>query len=312
MATYTQLSMDEVRQFASFFEIGPVVSFNPLDGGAANSSFHVRTQNNEYVLSVCDEKSLEEVDNLTKLLICLEENDFPTTRVVRSADKSAVTSYRGKPVFLKRYIEGKVQDDLNQDMLRELGRNIAKLHQVSSPEYLPEEFPYGVDFFSQVTDSDLDSKFNEWLKGKKREIEERFHADLPRGLVHGDIFYDNILFNESSLAAIIDFEEASDYYLVFDIGMCVIGTCAKRGRISLPKVRSLVEGYQNERKLSYLERESLQNFVQYGAVATAFWRFKQYNIVNPDKSKSSKFKEMKDLADNVASIDPTEFQEKTF
>lgn len=312
MATYTKLSLDEVKRFADFFGIGPVISFNPLENGAANSSFHLTTSDDNYVLSICDEKSQKEIGNLTKLLDYLKYNHFPTTKIIKSADGTAVASYQGKPVFLKRFIKGEVHKDLSPSMLMQLGESIADLHRIPAPDYLPTVFPYGVDFFPQVTSSDLNPLFRGWLERKKREIISAFQPDLPRGLVHGDIFYDNVLFSGDSLAAILDFEEASNYYLIFDLGMCAVGTCTEERKISLPKIEVLINGYQSKRELSTVERKSLQTFVQYGAAATSFWRFRQYNLVNPNKRESERFKEMIDLADNVAAIPSAQFINQLF
>lgn len=312
MASYTQLSADEIKVLAGFFGIHEVVSFSPLEVGAANSSLYLITPDGNYVLSVCDGKSPEDIGNLTQLLSYLEDNNFPTNRVIKSPDGSAVTSYQEKPVYLKRFIEGKVYENLNLSMLVQLGERIADLHGIPAPDYLPTAFPYGADFFSEITSSNLNPQFNKWLERKKREITPIFHFGLPRGLVHGDIFYDNVLFDGDSLTAVIDFEEASNYYLIFDLGMCAVGTCTEERRISLPKIKALVDGYQSKRELSSLERESLQTFIMYGAAATSFWRFKQYNLVNPDESKSERFREMVDLEDELATIPATQFISQVF
>lgn len=312
MASYTQLSATEINGLAGFFRIGEVASFSPLEGGSANSSYIIKTTDNVYVLSVCDEKTHQDVEVLSRLLGLLEEYNFPTTKIVRSTNGTKVATILGKPVFLKRFIDGKVCDDLTPGMLVQLGESIADLHKIPVQDYLPASFPYGVDFFSDVTSSSLDTQFSEWLDRKKSEITSAFHPDLPRGLVHGDIFYDNVLFSGNRLAAIIDFEEACNYYLIFDIGMCAVGTCTDEGRISLPKIKALISGYQNKRKLSGLEKASLQTFIQYGAVATSFWRFKQYHFINPDREKSNQFRAMFDLANEVASIPPAEFNESVF
>ncbi len=312
MANYTQLSAKEVDGLAGFFGIGEVTSFSSLEGGSNNSNYLLKARDDVYILSVGDGKKQEEVEVLSRLLGLLEKYDFPTTKLVVSANRTKVTAHRGKAVFLKKFIEGKVCDDLTIDMLVQLGESIADLHQIPVPDYLPTSFPYGVDFFSEVISTGRDPKFSGWLERKKLEITSAFHSDLPRGLVHGDIFYDNVLFNGNRLAAIIDFEEASDYYLIFDLGMCAVGTCTDKGRILLPKVKALVSGYQNRRKLSDLEKASLQIFAVYGAVATSFWRFRQYHLLCPDKERTNRFKAMVDLADDIAGIPSLKFRYEIF
>ena len=144
-------------------------------------------------------------------------------------------------------------------------------------------------------------------------IKGKISPELPRGLIHGDIFYDNVLFTpDKKLAAIIDFEEACHYYKVFDIGMCIVGTCSRKGKLSLAKTKSLVDGYQSKRQLETLEKETLKVFAEYGAVATSFWRFRQHNITKPNEDKANRYLEMKWLADHIHVISKQEFKERLF
>ncbi len=77
-------------------------------------------------------------------------------------------------------------------------------------------------------------------------------------------------------------------------------------------MKALINGYQNDRELTDLEKISLQNFTVYAATATAFWRFRQNKLIKPDKVNSDNYKEMYDLANNVASIAPARFIEEVF
>jgi len=121
---------------------------------------------------------------------------------------------------------------------------------------------------------------------------------LPTGLVHGDIFFDNILFEGNDLTGIIDFEEACNYYKVFDLGMCIVGTCVENGSVSLDKAKSLLAGYESIRKLEDTERKVLPLFSEYGAIATSFWRFRHHFITNPHSQRDN-YLEMVAVANDI-------------
>ncbi|MEK6221018.1 MAG: phosphotransferase, partial [Chloroflexota bacterium] len=127
-----------------------------------------------------------------------------------------------------------------------------------------------------------------------------------------DLFYDNMLFQDDELVALIDFEEACAYYRIFDLGMAILGLCSEEGSLSLPKARSLVKGYQVGNQISQNEIEALQVFVEYAAVATSFWRYWKYNIHHPLPDKKDGHWETVQIADFVKAIPAHEFIETVF
>ena len=313
MANYTILSKKEIDKLIGQYDVGDVLNFSVIEGGAANSSFKVTTNKGNFVLTISDEKSYDEIKKLVRLLLHLEQQNFPTTKIVLTKKRELTTYYKKVPVILKKLIEGEVSNEIDSHKLFQLGKTVAKLHEISAPEYLPKIFQYGIDFFSELISTRVNPEYSNWLQRKKELITEKISPELPRGLIHGDIFYDNVLFTpDRRLAAIIDFEEACNYFNVFDIGMCIIGTCSCKGKLSLAKAKSLLDGYQNKRRLKKLEKESLKVFAEYGAVATSFWRFRQHNIININRNKAKSYFEMKLLADNIHNISEVEFKEKLF
>ena len=115
-----------------------------------------------------------------------------------------------------------------------------------------------------------------------------------------------------SFKAIIDFEEACNYYLVFELGMAIVGCCTEDITINLKKARAFVDGYQQVRKLEEIEKVSLQLFVRYAAVATSYWRFNKYNIEEPSKDMVGHHCQMVQLSKEVVKISTTRFFDALF
>ena len=126
-------------------------------------------------------------------------------------------------------------------------------------------------------------------------------------MIHGDLFYDNVITEQGKFKAIIDFEEACYYYLIFDIGMSILGLCLDKGVLNLVKVKSLINGYQSIRPLQSEEKGKLKFFVEYAAIATSKWRFWKYNIDVPNKKLKDKHWEMVNIAKNINSINNKNF-----
>jgi len=131
-------------------------------------------------------------------------------------------------------------------------------------------------------------------------------------LVHGDIFYDNVLFEDENLKAILDFEDVSRIYKIYDLGMAVVGICTEEANIVIKKVRALIDGYQEIRLLEEIEKDSLQLCIEWAAILTSTWRFWKYNIDLPEKDKSEKYMQMVSIAKNASAIPKEEFKMAVF
>ena len=312
MAKFTTLTIQQIEKVLDRYDLGTLLSCTPMDGGQANSSVKIETRSGSYVLSVCDEKEMNEIKRLCAVLDYLEHHDFPATRVVRTRNGGSSIDYQGKPLYVKRFIAGEVVEQLTALQLYEIGAALASLHEIPPCPELLNTFSYGIECFDELEAEASAANYCRWLSSIRERVEEARSEALPRGFVHGDLFFDNLLFANGSLVALLDFEEACDYFTIFDLGMTAVGCCAPGGSYSLEMTAALVEGYQSRRRLEDGERRLLQLHVEYGAAATSFWRYRQYNMRNPDPQMKDHYLAMVDVARQVQSIDNQEFIESVF
>ena len=289
-----------------------LISFSLINGGSSNTSYLVETKQGHYTLTLFNEKSREDVLNLSQLLLLLADYNFPSTRSLCSNTGDKVTVYNNKPVLVKNYIAGFICEYLNTDMLEKVGRSLATLHQLPVPDYLPVQHPYGSQIFNRINDKNIDSNYETWLQVWAEDFRQNKITGLPRGLIHGDLFYDNIIFENKQFKAIIDFEEACFYYKIFDLGMAILGLCRESNKLLFFKAKALVKGYQQVQPLNMQEVKALQKFVEYAAVATSFWRFWKYNIDTSNTEKMHKHLEMVQFAIRVKAVPEKIFLDKVF
>ena len=145
-----------------------------------------------------------------------------------------------------------------------------------------------------------------------RKIIAEINPELPRSLIHGDLFFDNVLFLNSGLIAFIDFVESCEYYRVFDIGMAMVGQCVDDGEINFEKARALVEGYERLRKLEEIEKDALQLFAEYAALTIAYWRFFRHNVYKQVPAKKFDHRNMLNIAMMFKKISSKEFRYNIF
>jgi homoserine kinase type II len=309
MALYARLDKTAVKGLAGRFGIGDITASSVMDGGRENTSYCVETSSGKYVLTRWDQKSLEDATNLANLLVYLTDLGIRTSTVVVPPKDPVVVLHDGKPVMLKRYVDGDVTADLAGSILTQLGEEMSRLHEIPAPSYLPQAFPYGRSHFPEVTNSNIGHAYLDWLSEKQHYLRERIPRHLPMALIHGDVFFDNMIVQDDQLMAIIDFEEACHYYRCFDLGMAIVGACRDRQGVSFEKAGRFIGGYQNKTTLQLVERESLKAFTVYAAVATSFWRFRHYHLRRPEPQMYDKHVEMQNLADTISEYPDAHFAE---
>ena len=161
MATYTKLNPQIIQSIADEYELKIIESF-PLEGGSGNSSFILRDDQSNYVLTVCDDKNMKEISKMGALLLFLESHNVPCSRLVLTSNNDRMSilkiSNKTKPVMIKRHIKGHVIKELDETMLFQVGSEVARLNNIPSPDYLPTSHPYGLECFSNVIGLNIDAE----------------------------------------------------------------------------------------------------------------------------------------------------------
>lgn len=309
MADYTKLTLKIVKELIAEYNLGEFKSMTPLDGGQANSSMKISTLTGTFTLSVCDEKNQDDILCLTRTLTYLEAQGFPCTRLIVTRNGSPFILHETKPVYIKEFLTGEVCRDLSWGMLIQVGNTMAKLHALALPPDLPEQFPYGLESFEELFGVGILHPYVNWLRQKKEFLLTAIDQTMARGFIHGDIFWDNLLFSNNTLVAILDFEEACAYYKLYDMGMAAVGCCAQNKKFSMDRVKQFVKGYEQVCPLTDPEKKQLKIFLEYAAVAASFWRFRQYNLRYPSPDKKNNYLELSCLADQIHSMEEQKFSD---
>lgn len=310
MGKYTQLEPYEILALTKRYGL-KVSEYTAIEGGAANSSFFFRAKGNEYVLTVADDRSVEEVLVLVNLLDHLAEHEFPTSRVVSTLDGEKVIFYGEKAVYIKEFIPGTIIRKISKGGLLSLGMSLARLHQIPSPKGIPQTHSYGMYYFSSAYGKNFDPEFEDWLGQKEGFFKGEISNGLPRGLIHADVFWDNIIYDNDEFQALIDFEDACNYFKVYDLGSAFHGICVEGGELNLKKAAQIVKGYEQFRDLESNEKKALQVLTVYAGVAISYWRYLKYNLTNPVEEKKNFHKKSAEVADRIQAI-PAEIFSQVF
>ena len=303
MAHYSILNKADILEILKPYSIYSIKKFKILDGGSENTNYKIDSEVGKIVLTISEQKTIQEAQDLAELLDHLKKNNFDTSELVHTSQNKSLSIYKNKPVMVKRYLEGKIMSDIPLHLLQQIGADTARLHKISVPDYVRDIMWCGKERFNEVKQYALNSPFDLWLKDTHSYIDKNTAPDLPKAFIHSDIFGSNIIINnDKTKATIMDFEEATHYYRVFDIAVLFISLCVQSGDIDFTRASSILKGYTSFTRLTDEEKQALQPLTVYAAAGVAFWRHKNFNFTKPDKDLKDTYLKMKDLADRVRAL----------
>jgi len=307
MAQYTLLTFKDIESIAHEFSIHNVYSFTLLNGGSENTNYLIKAKNGSFVLTICEQKTEKKAAELAQLLEYFKIQKFNSSVIIRTINNDFISFWRTKPIMVKKFIEGKVIDDLPNHVLELIGSEIGKLHKIEAPKFLPKQLAVGWQQFGEVKKYAPNSTFVLWLNKMLAYTSPYFQPNLPKALNHTDIFSNNVIISEDErTATIMDFEEATYYYRIFDIGMTIIGSCSDKKSIQKEKVKHLLIGYLKEIQLLEIEIHALHAFTVYAGTTMTLWRHLNFNYTVPTPKMSEHYLGLKVLTDYMKA-QPTDY-----
>lgn len=303
MAKYTTLEQIDLPVVAERYGLhDPQIA--PLSGGAANSSFRITSSADEFVLTILDNHDTDSAGRLAAHTQALFLLGVPTVSVVPATDGSAVTHFDGRPVILKAWADGTVEQPLPERLLPEAGRILAELHALAPQSPGLTDIPVGTRRLSAGHESLIpgfpDRAFADWLIEQLARV-HRVEADgrRARTITHGDLFDDNIIVGTEGKLTVLDWETVSLDDPLLDLGMAAVGLAQENGELAPPRLKALVEGYEQVRPLAEEDRRALPAEITHAALIIAFHRYYRHNVRFPDTSKSAYHLEMIKFVDSV-------------
>jgi homoserine kinase type II len=303
LASYTRVEELDTAALADRYRLHDI-QVSQLKGGAANSSFRLTALEGDFVLTVCDNHDPASARQLAAHTRLLFTRGIPTAEVVPDRDGELVSITGGKPLLLKRWIEGEVVDPLPEPLLPAAGGLLARLHNL--PVDVPD-LPVGTrrlsaDQEARIADFD-DLEFAAWLTERLKVVKEH-EARHPRVpvITHGDLFADNLICRGAGSLSVIDWETVSVDDPILDLGMAAVGLAQDGGCLCPDRLGLLVSGYTKIRPLSEEDLDELPVEIVHAALIIAFHRFHRHHVRFPDPEKADLHRKMIDFVASVGTV----------
>jgi len=303
MAIYTKISLKDIQSIEKNYNLGKVVHFKGIKKGIENTNYLLKTKNKKFILTLFEKRvQKKDLPFFMKLMNMLSKYKINCPEPQKNKKGSFLIKIKNKSASVVSFVEGKDKLKLSSKNCYEIGKNIAKFHKASKKIKLYRKNSLSLKEWPKLLNKIgnkskvISPKLNSLMKNSFLQIKNKWPKNLPYGIIHADLFIDNIFFKKNKFHGYIDFYFACNDFLMYEIAICINALCFDKKNnkfiFNRKKSTNLIKGYSKIRKLSNKEKKSL-NVLCKGA-ALRYLLTRTYDYLNTPKSAVIKIKNPKE------------------
>lgn len=265
MAVYTDIPEGELGAFLKEYPVGNLLSYKGIAEGTENSNFLLHTSTGAFILTLYEKRvDRSDLPFFLGLMEHLARKGISCPLPVHRRDGALMGELAGRPAALITFLEGMWMRRPTVTHCREVGRALAAMHLAGADFSLERPNALAIDGWRKLWDG-ARPRADEVEKGLVREVDADFEvlardwpSSLPAGVIHADLFPDNVFFLGEKLSGLIDFYFACNDFYAYDVATCINAWCFEKDHsFNLTKGTALLAGYQSVRPLSDVEKQAM-------------------------------------------------------
>lgn len=265
MAVYTEVSDEELAAFIAGYGLGNLLSFKGIAEGVENTNYLVHTDRGPYFLTLYEKRvNPADLPFFLGLMEHLSKKGVTCPLPVHDKSGAMLGTLAGKPAALITFLEGVSVRRPQVPHCQAVGEALAQLHERGRDFTIRRANGLGLanwrplfDRFAPRAD-EVSSGLKALIESELAFLEANWPASLPQGVIHADLFPDNVFFLADKLAGLIDFYFACNDALAYDVAVCLNAWCFEADySFNATKGQALLKGYQSVRPLEAAERDAL-------------------------------------------------------
>ena len=257
MAVYTQVFDEDLDEFLKDYDLGEVLSFKGIAEGVENSNFLLRTTKNNYILTLYEKRvAREDLPFFLGLMQHLAAKGIACPTPVTNKHGKALAALCDRPAAIVSFLEGLWPRRIKPFHTAELGKALARLHEAGRdfPITRPNALSIGswrpLFEASAARADEVSGGLAETLDKEIAFLEANWPEDLPSGVIHADLFPDNVFFRGEELTGLIDFYFACNDFFAYDLAVCLNAWCFEPDNaFNITKARLMLSNYNRVRPL---------------------------------------------------------------
>jgi homoserine kinase type II len=260
MSVYTSVSNEELAAWLQRYSVGQLVELKGIAAGITNTNYFVTTSQSRYVLTLFETLKLEELPYYLELMSHLARHGVACPAPIADNTDSFCSLLAGKPACLVTCLSGADVDQPSAVQCRAVGEMLAAMHHAGATFPKKMANPRGPRWWSDTAAKVyhyMDAADARSLREEVQFQDSQRFTKLPEGVVHADLFKDNVLFDGDHIAGFIDFYYACNDFLLYDVAVALNDWARKEdGTIDDVLARALLDGYQSRRQLTAEEKKA--------------------------------------------------------
>ena len=289
MAVYTTISDDELASLLARYDLGTLLSFQGIAEGVENSNYLLRTDKANYILTLYEKRTNEEdLPFFMGLMEHLAKSGIICPAPIYDNGGQILQKVAGRPAALVSFLDGVSHNVPNTAQCRALGEVLAKMHLATADFAMRRQNALGPQGWQPLLSSiepqetSLPDNLKTLAQDKLDSLLANWPKDLPSGVIHADLFPNNVMFIGDELTGVIDFYFACSDSLAYDLSICLNSWCFEHdGSFNITKSAAMIEGYQSVRPLSEAEINALPILCRGSAMR--FFLTRYYDWINTPK-----------------------------
>tara|TARA_Y100001970_G_scaffold280583_1_gene389806 strand:- start:1360 stop:2325 length:966 start_codon:yes stop_codon:yes gene_type:complete len=308
MAVYTRINQSDLSLIERSFNIGKIQSFSGIKKGIENTNYLIKTNKKKIILTIFEKRvQKKDLPFFMNLMFGLSKQKIKCPEPIKNARGKYLFKIKNKSACLVSFLEGKDKSELTKKDCFQVGKNAALLHLAAKKLSLFRKNSLSINSWGPLLNkidrriNKLSSNLIKTMKTDLVDIKKKWPKSMPNGIIHSDLFIDNIFFYKKKYYGFIDFYFSANDFLAYELATCVNALCfKKRNKVFvLDKSRSaqLLKGYQSIRKLNSKEKNSFNTLCRGSALRYLITR--SYDYLNTPKKALIKIKDPKEYLDKL-------------
>jgi homoserine kinase type II len=289
MAVYTDVAAEELAEFLKGYDIGELLSYKGIAEGVENSNFLLHTSKGAFILTLYEKRVAEDdLPYFLSLMAHLAERGVSCPQPAKNRDGQVYSRLAGRPAAIINFLEGMWPRRPNAAHCAGVGTALAKMHLAGRDFPLVRNNPLSVSGWRplfELSAARADSVYpglRDFITRELAHLETNWPADLPVGVIHADLFPDNVFFLADRLSGLIDFPFSCNDILAYDVAICLNAWCFEPDHsFNVTKARALLNAYGRERPLSDAEQQALPLLARGAAMRFLLTRLVDFLNVPP-------------------------------
>jgi len=264
MAVYTHVNKEELILFLKGYQIGQLKNFEEISEGVENTNYKLTTEKGAYILTLYEDRvKKEDIPFFLDFMFHLSSNKINCPLPIRNKENKLISELNSKPASILSFLNGASSQKIKAEQTFEVGSVLAKIHLTGKELNIKRKNPISINNFEELiinsteTANSLNPGLNNYISNEFNRIKENWPKDLPSGIIHADLFPDNVLFEKNNISGVIDFCFSCIDFFSYDLGICINAWCFNEKGFDLSLSENLLKGYQSIRKLEDSEIENL-------------------------------------------------------